>query len=152
MYDLKNHIYIDVIIQTERYPNETGTLIDMMRCSRIQEPVLWLQTVDMRAITSLPMHGRMDGNFWSRPKILAIVGFFPICSYQTIGAFDYTLYLILTKKQTKEIISQPHMYHCLTNKTSCDFLDPVDTPFYTLHFRVLVNLIPCFLPDFFHKW
>ena len=40
-------------------------------------------------------------------------------------------------KQTKAIKSQPQVYRYLTNKTSCDFLDPVKNPFYTLHFRVL---------------
>ena len=53
------------------------------------------------------------------------------------GTFDCTLSLILTRKQTKEIKSQPQRYRCLTNKTTCDFLDPVNNPFYTLHFRVL---------------
>ena len=51
--------------------------------------------------------------------------------------FDCTLSLILTRKQTKEIKSQPHKYRFLTNKTVCDFLDPIENPFYTLHFRVL---------------
>lgn len=39
--------------------------------------------------------------------------------------------------QTKEIKNQPQIYRCLTNNPSCDFLDPVEKPFYTLYFRVL---------------
>lgn len=35
LYDLKNRIYTDVILQPGRYPNETGALIDMMQRSSI---------------------------------------------------------------------------------------------------------------------
>lgn len=45
--------------------------------------------------------------------------------------------MILTKKQTKDIKAHPEKYRYLTNKSICDFLDPIKNSFYTLYFRVL---------------
>ncbi len=40
LYDLKNRIYVDTILQPGRFPNETKALIDMMQRSTIEGPVL----------------------------------------------------------------------------------------------------------------
>ena len=40
LYDLKNRIYIDAVIQPGRHPNEAQALIEMLKHSKVQEPVL----------------------------------------------------------------------------------------------------------------
>lgn len=137
MYDLKNRIYTDVIIQPGRCPNETGALIDMMRRSQIQEQVLLIADRGYESYNILAHAQEKGWKFLIRAKDLGSRGILTHLPIPDHGTFDCTLSLLLTRKQTKEIKSQPHIYRCLTNKTSCDFLAPVNAPFYTLHFCVL---------------
>lgn len=137
LYDLKNRIYTDVIIQPGRYPNETEALIDMMQRSKIQEPVLLIADRGYESYNVLSHAQEKGWKFLIRAKDLGSRGILTHLPIPDHGSFDCTLSLTLTRKQTKEIKNQPQVYRCLTNKTSCDFLDPVQNPFYTLHFRVL---------------
>lgn len=137
LYDLKNRIYTDAIIQPGRYPNETEALIDMMRRSKIQKPVLLIADRGYESYNILAHAQEKGWKFLIRAKDLGSRGILTHLPIPDQGAFDCTLSLILTRKQTKEIKNQPQIYRCLTNKTSCDFLDPVENPFYTLHFRVV---------------
>jgi len=136
LYDLKNRIYTDVIIQPGRYPNETGALINMMERSDVQEPVLLIAD---RAYESYNVFAHAQEKGWKfliRAKDLGSKGILTNLPIPDSGSFDCTVSLILTRKQTKEIKSQPQVYRCVTNKTAFDFFTP-ENPFYTLHFRVL---------------
>ncbi len=137
LYDLKNRIYEDAIIQPGRSPNEAKALIDMMERSQIQEPVLLIADRGYESYNILAHAQEKGWKFLIRAKDLGSRGILTHLPIPDNGTFDCSLSLILTKKQTKEIKSQPQRYRCLTNKTTCDFLDPVKNPFYTLHFRVL---------------
>ena len=136
LYDLKNRIYTDVIIQPGRYPNETGALINMMERSGVQEPVLLIAD---RAYESYNVFAHAQEKGWKfliRAKDLGSKGILTNLQIPGSRSFDCTVSLILTRKQTKEIKSQPQVYRCVTNKTAFDFFTP-ENPFYTLHFRVL---------------
>lgn len=137
MYDLKNRIYTDVIIQPGRYPNETDALLKMMGRSKIKEPVLLIADRGYESYNILAHAQEKGWKYLIRAKDLGSRGILTHLPIPDNGSFDRTLSLILTRKQTKEIKSQPQVYRCLTNKTACDFIDPVRNPFYTLHFRVL---------------
>lgn len=137
LYDLKNRIYVDTIIQPGRFPNEAAALIDMMKRSRIQEPVLLIADRGYESYNILAHAQEKGWKFLIRAKDLGSRGILTHLPIPDSGTFDCTLSLILTRKQTKEIKNQPQRYRCLSNKTACDFLDPVHNPFYTLHFRVL---------------
>ena len=137
LYDLKNRIYVDAVIQPGRFPNESRALIDMMERSRIQEPVLLIADRGYESYNIFAHAQEKGWKFLIRVKDLGSRGILTHLPIPNHGTFDCTVSLILTRKQTKEIKSQPQRYRCLTNKTACDFLDPVHHPFYTLHFRVL---------------
>lgn len=137
LYDLKNRIYEDAIIQPGRSPNEAKALIDMMERSKIQGPVLLVADRGYESYNILAHAQEKGWNFLIRAKDLGSRGILTHLPVPDNSTFDCSLSLILTKKQTKEIKSQPQRYRYLTNKTTCDFLDPVKSPFYTLHFRVL---------------
>lgn len=137
IYDLQNRIYTDVIIQPGRYPNETGALLDMMKRSKIKEPVLLIADRGYESYNLLAHAQEKGWKFLIRAKDLGSRGILTHLPIPDSGTFDCPISLILTRKQTEKIKSQPQVYRCLTNKTDCDFIDPVQNPFYTLHFRVL---------------
>lgn len=156
LYDLKNRIYTDAVIQPGRSPNETKALIDMMNRSKIQEPILLIADRGYESYNILAHAQEKGWKFLIRAKDLGSRGILTHLPIPDSGTFDCTLSLILTRKQTKEIKKQPQRYRCLTNKTSCDFLDPVKNPFYTLHFRVLrfpvtENTMECILTNLDEK-
>uniref|UniRef100_UPI004055C982 IS4 family transposase n=1 Tax=Acetatifactor sp. TaxID=1872090 RepID=UPI004055C982 len=136
LYDLKNRIYVDAIIQPGRSPNEAKALIDMMERSKMQEPVLLIADRGYESYNILAHAQEKGWKFLISAKDLGSRGILTHLPIPDSGTFDRILSLILTRKQTKEIKSQPQRYRCLTNKTSCDFLD-ASNPFYTLYFRVL---------------
>ena len=137
LYDLKNRIYIDAVIQPGRHPNEAQALIEMLKRSKVQEPVLLIADRGYESYNIMANAQEKGWKFLIRAKDLGSRGILTHLPIPEDGTFDCTLSLILTRKQTKEIKSQPHKYRFLTNKTVCDFLDPIENPFYTLHFRVL---------------
>lgn len=152
LYDLKNRIYVDTIIQPGRFPNETKALIDMMERSKIQEPVLLIADRGYESYNIMAHAQEKGWKFLIRAKDLGSRGILIHLPIPDSGTFDCTLSLVLTRKQTKEIKNQPQRYRCLTNKTSCGFLDPVSNPFYSLHFRVLrfpitENTMECILTN-----
>ncbi len=137
LYDLKNRIYIDAIIQPGRFPNETKALIDMMERSTIQEQVLLIADRGYESYNILAHAQEKGWKFLIWAKDLGIRGILTQLPIPDSGSFDCTVSLILKRKQAKEIKTQPQRYRCLTNKTSCDFLDPLTNPFYSLRFRAL---------------
>ena len=152
LYDLKNRIYVDTIIQPGRSPNEPKALIDMMERSKIQESVLLIADRGYESYNIMAHAQEKGWKFLIRAKDLGSRGILTHLPIPDRGSFDCTLSLILTRKQTKEIKSQPQRYRCLTNKTSCDFLDSASNPFYSLHFRVLrfpitENTMECILTN-----
>lgn len=137
LYDLKNRIYVDAVIQPGRHPNEAQALVEMTKRSRIQEQVLLIADRGYESYNILANAQEKGWKFLIRAKDLGSRGILTHLPIPEDGTFDCTISLILTRKQTKEIKSQPHKYRFLTNKTICDFIDPVENPFYTLNFRVL---------------
>lgn len=121
LYDLKNRIYTDAVIQPGRSPNETKALIDMMKRSKIQDPVLLIADRGYESYNILAHAQEKGWKFLIRAKNLGSRGILTHLPIPDSGTFDCTLSLILTRKQTKEIKKQPQRYRCLTNKTSCDF-------------------------------
>lgn len=137
LYDLENRIYLDAIIQPGRYPNEAKALIDMMDRSGLDEKTILIADRGYESYNILAHAQEKGWKYLIRIKDLGSRGILTNLPLPDENEFDCNLSLILTKKQTKEIKSHPEKYRCITNKSVCDFLDPVKNPFYTLSFRVL---------------
>lgn len=137
LYDLINRIYTDVIIQPGRHPNETGALADMIKRCDLDVPVLLIADRGYESYNTLAHIQEKGWKFLIRAKDIGSKGILTNLPIPEEGSFDCTLSLTLTRKQTKQIKEQPHIYRCLTNKTVFDFLDPIEQPFYTLKFRVV---------------
>jgi len=136
LYDLVNHIYLDAIVQPGRYPNEAQALIDMMKRSPLNDKTI---LIGDRGYESYNIFAHAEEKGWKyliRIKDMGSRGILTNLPYPETDEFDFCHTLILTKKQTKEIKAHPEQYRYLTNKSVCDFLDPVTNPFYPLSLRV----------------
>lgn len=122
LYDLKNRIYVDTIIQPGRSPNEPKALIDMMERSKIQESVLLIADRGYESYNIMAHAQEKGWKFLIRAKDLGSRGILTHLPIPDSGSFDCTLSLILTRKQTKEIKSQPQRYRCLIIKHPVIFL------------------------------
>lgn len=137
LFDLQNQLYLDAVVQPGRYPNETQALIDMVKRSQVKEKVLLIADRGYESYNILAHLQEKGWKYLIRVKDMGSKGIITNLALPCTPEFDCDFSLILTKKQTKEIKSQPEKYRYLTNKSVCDFLDPVTNPFYTLKFRVL---------------
>lgn len=137
LYDLENRIYLDAIIQPGRNPNEAQALIAMMERSRLDGRTILIADRGYESYNILAHAQEKGWKYLIRIKDLGSRGIITNLSLPDTKEFDCKLSLVLTKKQTKEIKAHPEQYRYLTNKSVCDFLDPVKNPFYRLSFRVL---------------
>lgn len=116
---------------------EIQALIDMMQRSGLDEHTILLADRGYESYNILAHAQEKGWKYLIRIKDIGSRGILTHLPLPDKEEFDCELSLTLTKKQTKEIKAQPEKYRCLTNKSICDFLDPENRPFYTLHFRVL---------------
>jgi hypothetical protein len=137
LYDLENRIYLDTIIQPGRHPNEAQALIAMMERSNLDEKTILIADRGYESYNILAHAQEKGWKYLIRIKDLESRGIITNLPLPDTEEFDCKLSLVLTKKQTKEVKAHPEQYRYLTNKSVCDFLDPVKNPFYTLFFRVL---------------
>lgn len=137
LYDLENRIYLDAIIQPGRHPNEAQALIAMMERSNLDRKTILIADRGYESYNILAHAQEKGWKYLIRIKDLGSRGIITNLSLPDTEEFDCKLSLVLTKKQTKEVKAHPEQYRYLTNKSVCDFLDPVKNPFYTLFFRVL---------------
>lgn len=103
LYDLKNRIYIDAVIQPGRHPNEAQALIEMLKRSKVQEPVLLIADRGYESYNIMANAQEKGWKFLIRAKDLGSRGILTHLPIPEDGTFDCTLSLILTRKQTKEI-------------------------------------------------
>lgn len=123
--------YNPAVIQTRH-----RRLLKCWNALRCRSRFCWLQTEDMKVITSWLTHRKRveisdPCKRSGKPRYSY--------TFTDTGRWNFWLYFVLNPYQeaNKRNKSQPHKYRFLTNKTVCDFLDPIENPFYTLHFRVL---------------
>ncbi len=136
LYDLSSRIYLDAIVQPGRHPNEAQALIDMIKRSPLNEKTILIAD---RGYESYNIFAHVQEKGWKyliRVKDIASKGILTNLPFPDTQEFDFNHSLTLTKKQTKEIKANPQQYRYLTNKSVCDFLDPVKNPFYTLFLRI----------------
>lgn len=136
LYDLENRIYLDAVIQPCCSLNEHEALINMMNRSPLNQQTILIAD---RGYENYNIFSHAQEKGWKyliRIKDIGSRGILTKLPLPDTAEFDFNHTLILTQKQTKEIKAQPEKYRFLSNKSTCDFLDPVTTPYYTLRFRI----------------
>ncbi len=137
LYDLCEKRYTDVVIQPARKENESLAMTQMIdRCTGQKKTIFiadrGYETYNIFAhIQEKGMYYLIrvkDGGGGS------MTGSFELPDEEE---FDHAMQLILTRKQTKEVKSNPKQYKFLPKASPFDYLDLHDRKFYTLHFRVV---------------
>ncbi len=137
LYDLCEKRYTDVVIQPARKENESLAMTQMIDRYRGQKKTIFIadrgyetynifahvQEKEMYYLIRVKEGGRgsMTGSFSLPDK----------------DEFDHTMQLVLTRKQTNEVKSNPKQYKVLPKSSPFDYLDLHHKKFYTLNFRVV---------------
>lgn len=144
LYDLKNHIYTDVIVQGSRDSNEHGALQKMVDISTIPKALV----IADRGYESYNNMAHIQEKGWYfliRVKD-GIKGIKNGLSLPDSNEFDIDISLKLSRKQTKEMkelyLREKNHYKFIPHSTPFDFLDtklrkhdPIH--FYELRFRIV---------------
>lgn len=137
LYDLSNKLYVDACIQPIRKNNETGALIDMVEKSEISDDVIVLAD---RGYESYNVFAHIHEKGWKYVIRVKDKNSKSIVSTLTLPSseeFDEKIHLNITRKQTKEIKSNPKFYKFLPNNCRFDYLELKSCKFYPISFRVV---------------
>jgi len=136
LYDLLNRVYLDGEIQPGRKTHERQALIEMMRKSDLDSPVL---LVADRGYESYNVFAHMMAKGWKfliRVKDASTRSMLGTFNTPASGEFDQIVHRELTRKQTKQIRQNPDRYKYLPTSVTFDFLDEY-THFYPISLRVV---------------
>jgi len=136
MYDLRNRLYYDALIQPLKCANEHEALAAMVDRSRIPGDVI---LVADRGYESYNNFAHIENKGWKciiRVKDLDSSGILSGLPLPKSGAFDVSVQRILTYRQTNEVKQHPEIYRRLGTSTTFDFLDEHNM-YYPISFRVV---------------
>lgn len=139
LYDLRSRTYEDAVIQPARMENETSAF--RMMIDRYRGPAKTVFIAD-RAYGSYNVfaHVQEKGMYYLiRAKDILKQGIVSAAKNQLPAgqdSFDAWVTLILTDKQTKEILANPDKYRVIMSNQHFDFFSQ-DQHFYDLQFRVV---------------
>ena len=137
LYDLSNKLYLDAQIQPVRKQNETGALIEMVDRSPLLEEVI---LVADRGYESYNVFAHLEEKGWKyviRVKDNSRRSIVSTLNKPSTDEYDESFNLTLTRKQTKEIKSNPQIYKFLPTNARFDYFEINDCLFYDLSFRVV---------------
>jgi hypothetical protein len=136
LYDLVNRIYLDGRIQSGRELHERKALIEMIQASELGEKVL---VIGDRGYESYNVfaHMMVKGlKFLIRVKDKSKSSMLGSFDLPKTDVYDQLVYRKLTRKQTKDIKSQPNLYKFLPMNVQFDFLNE-HVQFYPITLRVV---------------
>lgn len=137
LYDLCNKLYVDACIQPIRNKNETGALVDMVDNSTISEDAILIAD---RGYESYNVFAHIQEKGWKyviRVKDRKSTGIVSSLRLPSSEEFDEYIHLNLTRKQTKEVKSNPKLYKFLPTNSRFDYLEMKTTDVYPISFRVV---------------
>jgi hypothetical protein len=137
MYDLCNRVYIDALVQSGNKENEYMALTDMVDRSEITGKAI--VTAD-RGYESYNVFTHIEQKGWNyviRVKDKGSNGIVSGLSLPDEETFDEEYSLLLTRRQTKEIKSQPEKYKFMPSVQRFDYLPVGDKGTYAINFRVV---------------
>ena len=139
LYDLLSRIYVDAIIQPSRKKNEFSAMREMV--DRYQDKSKTLFIADRNyGSYNIFAHIQNRGMFYLiRAKDILKQGIVSAAKLQLPDdqdSFDTVVKIILTNKQTKEILANPGKYRIVMSNQRFDFLSNTQH-FYEMEFRVV---------------
>ena len=140
LYDLCTRTYTDAIIQPARMENEYKAMCDMVdRCGNKYKTIF----IADRGYENYNIFAHINENhqfYLIRVKDLSSNGIVS-CAKSLLpknkDSFDETISITLTRKQTKEVKSNPEKYRIIMKVTPFDYLDLYDNKFYEMRMRIV---------------
>ena len=137
LYDLCEKRYTDAVIQPARKENESLAMVQMIDRYHGQKKTIFIADRGYETY-NIFAHVQEKGMYYLiRVKDGgggSMTGSFELPDEEE---FDYTMQLVLTRKQTKEVKTSPKKYKFLPKASPFDYLDLNDRKFYPLNFRVV---------------
>ena len=156
IYDLCSKLFLDVLLQPCRRLNEHLALTTMTDRSHIADKVILVADRGYESYNSIAHLEQKGWNYVIRVRDKS--GIVSRLRLPETDEFDVPVSLSLTRKQTKQVKSQPERYCFLPSTTHFDYLNDVNK-LYPMAFRVvrfkiadncyetlLTNLNPCEFP------
>ena len=147
-YDLLNHTYSDALVKGKVMANENKLLVEMVKRSEIEEPVILTADRNFECWDTLAQLQNKGWNYVIRVK--ESKGFIAGLNVPGAEEFDLPVELALTRKQTKafkELCKDRNRYRYIPTSVRCEPLDESTEPFYTLHFRLVRLKLPNGAPE-----
>lgn len=137
LFDLCNKRYVDGVIQPSRKENESLAMVQMIDRYNGGKKTIFIADRGYETY-NIFAHVQEKGMYYLiRVKDRgggSMTGSFSLPEKEE---FDYTMHLLLTRKQTNEVKSHPELYKKLDKKSPFDYVDLHKRPFYPLDFRVI---------------
>ena len=143
LYDLLNHTYADALVKGKAVANENKLLVEMVKRSEIEEPVILTADRNFECWDTLAQLQSKGWNYVIRVK--ESKGFIAGLDVPETEEFDLPVELTLTRRHTKafkELCKNRNRYRYIPTSVRCGPLDESSEPFYTLHFRLVRLKLP----------
>ena len=134
LYDLRNRLYVDYIVQPRLEKNEIQALSQMVNRSSLDGPSIILGDRGFESYNAFVHLEKIGIKYATRVKDVESTGILSGLSLPD-GEFDIDVKKILTRKQTKEVKKSPEIYKVLWSHTVFDHFD--DDGFCPVFFRVV---------------
>ena len=122
LYDLRNKLYIDYIVQPRLEENETKSLAQMISRSKSTGPSIVLCDRGYESYNTIVHLGKCGWKFAIRVKDIASTGI--LSGFKLPDSeFDVEISTILTRKNTNKVKKNPDIYKCLSSKTTFEHFD-----------------------------
>ncbi|MGL5417035.1 MAG: IS4 family transposase [Clostridium sp.] len=137
LFDLTNKLYVDAFIQTMSQKNEHLALTDMIDKSSLSEKVIIIADRGYESYNALAHIEEKNWNYLFRIKDITSKGMASSFDLPQSGAFDKTIKIKITRRQTNEIKENPRLYKFLPKNSKFDYLELKSPKFYEMSFRVI---------------
>ena len=136
MYDLCNKLYVDAYIQPSRQENEHRALAYMADRSQITGKVILIADRGYESYNVIAHMAEKGWKYIIRVKDVNSYGILSGLKLPDEPEFDEEIHLVLTRKQTNAVKSQPEVYKFLPKAVIFDYLDK-NNQFYPISFRAV---------------
>ena len=142
IYDICNKLYLDANIQAYRGFSEIRGFIEMLRRSPLDKKVILIADRGYEAYNNIAQLEEKGWNYVIRVKAGDVSkGILSKVDLPEGEEFDEIVSVLMTRRQTKEIKSNPKLYRYLSNNSTFDFLPKGSEGTYRLTFRVVGVMI-----------
>ena len=134
-YDVLNHRYLDTIVQGIHSKNEVEAMWKIVERFH-DDNAIFIADRNYATWNTMAHIIQSGKSFLIRVKDIHSISSLLRKFNLPDEKFDLDLHITLTRKQTKDIKSQPEKYRFLSTTSTFDFIDE-HNPEYVLHFRVV---------------